>query len=67
MGGEEPAGGAVPGSRCCLSPRLSKPGARAVLISDSPEPSTGKNWESLHSLVEYDYLRFQCFENGCVF
>lgn len=30
-------------------------------------PSTGKNWESLHSLVEYDYLRFQFSESECVF
>jgi hypothetical protein len=60
------ASGAGPGCGCCLSPRLSKPGAPAVFLSDSPEPSTGKNRESLHSLVEYDYLQFQCFESGCI-
>lgn len=47
-----------------------EPGAvsvRAVFVSDTPEPSTGTNLESLHSLVEYGYLWFQCFESGCVF
>lgn len=63
------AGGAGQSPRFCLSLRLGKTGwvTHPVQKSGSSEPSTRKNLESLHSLVKYDCLRFQCFESGCVF